>query len=311
MTIAKKAHPDLYAHSLRVSISAAIMAFYLGLSRDDCDCLATAGLIHDLGHMHMDSSILKSDQLLLPAQKQIIYAHPVIMFTLLKDSDAYHPKVSMPVLEHHERTWGTGYPRGVEQYHSKLSAVMAMTEVMASLAERQSIARVFTVLKSHDNTYDRDLIKAVVSASRHMQLETPNAAIESEISIEFLSLISTTLSEWEQCNTRLSDKLKASEIVAKINQWMYGIRKAVARCGISLADSSSLAPFSDDPHSLQEVHYHLDELLYTLSEVSDYIERDKLKNGNSLTTTDSALAEWTSKLQATVHRYKGLNGLSL
>jgi|GEM_PF-4324892 len=117
VTIAKKSEPDLYTHSLRASISAAIIGFYLGMSQGDCNCLATAGLIHDLGHMHMDSSKLKSNHLLLPEEKKIVYAHPVIMYLLLRDSRAYHPNVSVPVLEHHERRWGCHWSNTLRSTH--------------------------------------------------------------------------------------------------------------------------------------------------------------------------------------------------
>lgn len=310
VSIAKKAHPELYKHSLRVSIGAAIMGFYLGLSRDDCDCLATAGLIHDLGHMHMDNSTLRSGQLLLAEQKQIIYAHPVIMFLLLKDSDAYHPKVSMPVLEHHERTWGTGYPRGIEQYHSKLSAVLAMTETMASLMERQSISRVFAVLKSHDNIYDKDLIRAVTLVSLQRGLENSDDGIDESTSHEYLALITSILDAWAKCQDRLDEKATSSIIAKKIDRWMYGIEKAVARSGIVLSEQDPLATFKDDSSTMQEVHYHLDELLYTLSEVSDFIERDKLKDSNSLSIKNDALAEWTGQLKELSHRYKASKGVT-
>lgn len=311
VTIAKKSHPDLYTHSLRVSISAAIMGFYLGLSRDDCDCLATAGLIHDLGHMHMDSSIMQSNQLLLPEQKQIIYAHPVIMYMLLKDSDVYHPKVSMPILEHHERTWGTGYPRGISTYHSKLSAVLAMTEVIASMTEKHSIARVFTVLRSHDNTFDKDLISAIIRASKSMTQVIPDNKIELELSTEYLTLISSILIEWETCYQQLQKELSNHPLLQKINVWIYGIRKAIARCGIDLNTEQPLAPFSDDPLVLQEVHYHFDELLYTLSEILDSLDRERMKNSKSIANDNPSLAAWIDSLQGTVRQYKSTIGLSV
>ena len=311
VTIAKKSHPKLYTHSLRVSINAAIMGFYLGLSRDDCDCLATAGLLHDLGHMHMDSSIMQSNQLLLPKQKQIIYAHPVIMYMLLKDSDTYHPKISMPILEHHERTWGTGYPRGISTYHSKLSAVLAMTEVIASMTEKHSIARVFTVLRSHDNTFDKDLISAIVRASKSMTLAVSDNKIELELSTEYLSLISSVLAEWDACYQKIQPELSNHPLLQQINVWIYGIQKAIDRCGIDLHADQPLMPFADDPVVLEEVHNHLDELLYTLGEILDSLDREKMKNRNSIANDNHSLAEWIDSLQAAVRQYKSTIGLSV
>ncbi len=311
VTIAKKAHPGLYTHSLRVSIGAAIMGFSLGLSRDDCDCLATAGLIHDLGHMHMDSSILQSNQLLLPKQKQIIYAHPVIMYMLLKDSDAYHPKVSMPVLEHHERNWGTGYPRGISTYHSKLSAVLAMTEIIASMSEKHSISRVFTVLRSHDNTFDKDLISAIVRTSKYMARSIPDAKIELELSTEYLTLINSILSEWNACYQQLKGEFEDHPLLQRINVWINSIRQAIIRCGIDLTADQPLALFSDDPLALQEIHYHLDELLHTLGEILDSLDREQIKNPHSIANSNHSLATWIDRLQDGVRQYKSTVGLSL
>lgn len=104
--------------------------------------------------------------------------------------------------------------------------------------------------------------------------------------------------------------MTSSLLLSKINQWMYGIRKAIARCGINTGDSDPLANFRDDPLTMQEIHYHLDELLYTLSEISDYIEREKLKDSKGLATQNDALADWANNLQMVAHRYKAHNGLT-
>jgi len=103
---------------------------------------------------------------------------------LLKHSDTYHPKISMPILGHHERTRGTGYPRGISTYHGKLSAILAMTEVIASMTEKHSIARVFTVLRPHDNTFDKDLISVTVRESKSKTLAVSDSKIELELSTE-------------------------------------------------------------------------------------------------------------------------------
>ena len=72
-----------------------------------------------------------------------------------------------------------------------------------------------------------------------------------------------------------------------------------------------LMPFADDPVVLEEVHNHLDELLYTLGEILDSLDREKMKNRNSIANDNHSLAEWIDGLQAAVRQYKSTIGLSV
>lgn len=70
-----------------------------------------AALCHDIGMVHISSTILnKTGALTLDEWKQI-QSHPVIGYNIAKETKGLKAIVARAILEHHENLDGTGYPR--------------------------------------------------------------------------------------------------------------------------------------------------------------------------------------------------------
>lgn len=103
---------DLHGHVHRVSDLAVNLGTGLGLAEGDLDCLALAGVLHDVGKIHLDPMILGKPGPLDPSEKDLMQRHPELGFAMTRNRlDA---RVSEAILYHHERYDGAGYPFGLQ-----------------------------------------------------------------------------------------------------------------------------------------------------------------------------------------------------
>ncbi len=103
---------DLHGHVHRVSNLAVDMGKGLGLPELDIDRLALAGVLHDVGKIHLDPEVLGKPGPLNSYEKDLMQRHPELGFAMTRDK--LDPKVSEAILYHHERYDGRGYPFGLE-----------------------------------------------------------------------------------------------------------------------------------------------------------------------------------------------------
>lgn len=102
---------DLHGHVHRVSDLAVDIGIGLGLESDDLDRLALAGILHDVGKIHLDPAILGKPGPLDPDERELMDRHPEMGFAMTRNR--IDPKVSEAILYHHERWDGKGYPFGL------------------------------------------------------------------------------------------------------------------------------------------------------------------------------------------------------
>ncbi len=102
---------DLHGHVHRVSDLAVNLGTGLGLGDDDLDRLALAGVLHDVGKIHLDPSILGKPGPLTDTEFELMRRHPELGFAMTRNR--LDSKVSEAILYHHERWDGRGYPFGL------------------------------------------------------------------------------------------------------------------------------------------------------------------------------------------------------
>lgn len=102
---------DLHGHVHRVSDLAVNLGTGLGLGDDDLDRLALAGVLHDVGKIHLDPSILGKPGPLNDSEFELMRRHPELGFAMTRNR--LDSKVAEAILYHHERWDGRGYPFGL------------------------------------------------------------------------------------------------------------------------------------------------------------------------------------------------------
>lgn len=103
---------DLHGHVHRVSDLAVNLGMGLDLGEDDLDRLALAGVLHDVGKIHLDPGILGKPGPLSEVERDLMQRHPELGFAMTRHR--LDPKISEAILYHHERYDGKGYPFGLE-----------------------------------------------------------------------------------------------------------------------------------------------------------------------------------------------------
>jgi putative nucleotidyltransferase with HDIG domain len=131
----EKRDPFTAGHQQRVSELSKAIAGELCLSEDDQEGVRMAGLVHDIGKIHVPSEILAKTEKLSDLEMRIVQGHSEVGYEILKDVPFPWPVARM-VLEHHERLDGSGYPAGLHGHaclrESRILAVADVVEAMTS-----------------------------------------------------------------------------------------------------------------------------------------------------------------------------------
>ena len=73
--------------------------------------LGAGFFLHDLGKVHVESSIINKPARLTKGEMFKIHTHPYQGYLLLKETNQLTEDCQIIVMQHHEREDGTGYPR--------------------------------------------------------------------------------------------------------------------------------------------------------------------------------------------------------
>ena len=128
---------DVYTrgHSERVTMFAELIANALGFTEEETDNLNLAGILHDIGKIGVDESILRKPAKLTEAEYIEIMKHPEYAANILEAIPQLR-HIIPAVKYHHERYDGNGYPsklKGEEiPYFSRILAIADTFDAMSS-----------------------------------------------------------------------------------------------------------------------------------------------------------------------------------
>jgi putative nucleotidyltransferase with HDIG domain len=124
--------PYLHGHSQRVSRHAAGTARRMGLRGEEIVLIETAALLHDVGKLHTPSKVLQKEGPLTDAEYAVIKQHVDDGAKLV--GTLGDPKLTVVVLQHHERFDGSGYPSGLKGDEIPLGArVIAVADTFDAI----------------------------------------------------------------------------------------------------------------------------------------------------------------------------------
>ena len=166
LTLAREVRPEVYFNSVRGALTAAWLARAPLVSRYDIGMAAAAGLLHDVGMLHIDPTLLQPARALDRSQRRQLYSHPLISTALLQRQHVYPKEVIRAVSEHHEFLNGSGYPRNlVGDAISPLGRILALTELVTAIFASGREApelRLSVVLRLNLHRYDPGLCSRVL-----------------------------------------------------------------------------------------------------------------------------------------------------
>lgn len=125
-------------HQRKVAYLACKIAARLKLSRDQCEGIYVAALLHDIGKIGIPTEILGKADKLTELEFEMVKTHVSIGNTILKGISFPWP-VAEIVSQHHEKINGSGYPLGLKGDEICIEAkIIAVADVVESITAHRS-----------------------------------------------------------------------------------------------------------------------------------------------------------------------------
>ena len=171
---------DPYArgHSARVSALAEIVARRLGWRSSRIAGLRLGGLLHDVGKLNLDETVLKKPGPLNEREYAEIKRHPQAGARMIRGLKQLGPALPY-VLFHHERWDGQGYPSGRSREQipagARIVAVVDAFDAMISTRPYRAALSVGTALaeieRNAGSQFDPAVVRAFLAAWAEGELD--------------------------------------------------------------------------------------------------------------------------------------------
>ncbi len=125
-------------HQRKVAYLACKIAARLKLSREQCEGIYVAALLHDIGKIGIPTEILGKADKLTELEFEVVKTHVSIGNTILKGISFPWPVADI-VYQHHEKINGSGYPLGLIGDEICIEAkIIAVADVVESITAHRS-----------------------------------------------------------------------------------------------------------------------------------------------------------------------------
>lgn len=150
-------------HSVNVMSLTMSYCLYNKMTRQQCQDLGLAALLHDIGKTNIDNELLNAPRRLTDEEFEEIKKHPVYGYRMLSKCKFRSRSIALAAYQHHEKLDGSGYPTGVTNisFAGRLIAIIDCYEAITSQDRPyRNAAKPFDALKLirdeiSENQFDR------------------------------------------------------------------------------------------------------------------------------------------------------------
>ena len=140
-----KRDTSIFNHSANVCLLCVSFGVFLGLEQKQVSELGLGGLFHDVGMNRLDKRILEKAGPLNKLEWAEVRKHPERGLALMKSSKLVPVRSLRVVLEHHEVSDGSGYPRGLTATNiSKISHLCRIVDKYDAMTTPKPYREAFT-----------------------------------------------------------------------------------------------------------------------------------------------------------------------
>jgi HD-GYP domain-containing protein (c-di-GMP phosphodiesterase class II) len=284
LTVAREQRPEIFEHSMHVALIALFLAIKSRLPDHELSTIAAAAMFHDLGTLHIDPQLLSPGRPLSEEERRHLYAHPVTAYLILQEYPQYHPEVSTPVFEHHERLDGSGYPRGLKGDEISFNGqIIMLAEVVSTLFEQSwhshGASRLVVVLKLNQRKFNRKLIDHLVSLLRGGQAQAAEGTetISAESVVAQLDQLGEAFRDWDATYRKCANdapQLAKAPLIDFVNDRVTSLERDLAETGFDPNELASLtAGIEDDAEALIELQMMARESCWQLVDIHHQVRR--------------------------------------
>ena len=127
-----------HGHSTRVAALSTLIAKEAGYSKQECDQVYFAALLHDVGKIGVSNDILNKVGKLTDEEFAQIKLHPILGYQILS-SIRQSPSLSIGAHYHHERYDGKGYPEGLSGENiPEIARIIAVADAYDAMNSNRS-----------------------------------------------------------------------------------------------------------------------------------------------------------------------------
>lgn len=183
LTVARDVRPEIFMNLVRTALVSIWLAKSQAtlLSRFDLGMAAAAGLLHDVGMLHVDPILLRPTHKLNRDQRRQLYSHPLVSTALVERHHQYSREVVRAVSEHQEYLDGSGYPRNLSgEAMSALGRVVSLAQVVAAMfapGRNAPEMQLSVLLRMNTHRYDPTMSMQILTLVQP-QLDVLSAAME-------------------------------------------------------------------------------------------------------------------------------------
>lgn len=125
-------------HSNRVALYARRIAADAGMTKEECDDVYLAGLLHDVGKIGIDNSIINKKGKLTEEEFAVIKLHPTLGGQILSKI-VMSQSLAIGAYYHHERYDGTGYPEKLKgETIPRIARIIAVADAYDAMTSKRS-----------------------------------------------------------------------------------------------------------------------------------------------------------------------------
>ncbi|HEX3281802.1 MAG TPA: HD domain-containing phosphohydrolase [Pyrinomonadaceae bacterium] len=183
--------PYTRGHSERVSRMSVAIAQRLQLPDEECEKIRISALLHDVGKIAIDDSVLKKPAALTDEEYEIMKQHPQKGYKIMSQITAM--KEFLPgMYMHHEMVNGQGYPQGLQGDQIPLMAkIVAVADTFDAMTTdrpyqramkfEDAVARIETFV---DTRYDAAVVSAFVEACQDGQIRPGTVKLKRQAPVQ-------------------------------------------------------------------------------------------------------------------------------
>lgn len=304
LTMARDIRPGLFRHLMSTTLTAAWLATASGMSRMQLRVAATAGLLHDIGMLHLDPQLLDYKSGIDRNQHRQLVTHPLVSSVLIERHKEYPREVVQAVMEHHEFLDGSGYPRNLPgESISPCGKIMALTELVTGAftpGREVPELRLSILLRMNTHRYDGDLIQKIIGLLKPQDQPVQSITLLDD-PINCLLDLEKVLTAWpkeKMAASTLQDEQK--KVLQPITSQLAQLHRTLAGVGATREQLEQLGQDTLDPNLQAELTLLTSEAAWQLRAMTRRIRRRWRKEADA--ATEQALQAWLSNVDTAVSR---------